>query len=356
MLFRRHGGIGVVIPPGEGGAEKSRLSDREINVRLTRGPKADPRTPVARTTIGNGRQRLGHRLAQQRHGVDLNRRQQSLTIGVVPVGRRVADTCRPLNVTQNHRVGSADPSQFHCLLQQRLPQVAMVVRRCSHVDESYILTVRAPDHARKRGTRAGSGPYPRHMTATFKNRTLEQRRQAVANLYDFVVRGGMADTTRTPSEVIDEGHKSTLHRYVPTTGSAKAIRFCSCRPGFPVGMLRLAAGCSLAEHFVSAGRPTCLVDYGEMRLSDRELGIEFWVSEVAPNAIKKVSQDAGGAPVHLVGWCLGGVISILTAAAYPDLPIKSVAMVASPFDVSKNPMVAPVRAAGNTGGRIFGTF
>ncbi len=94
-----------------------------------------------------------------------------------------------------------------------------------------------------------------------------------------------------------------------------------------------------------------------MGLSDRELGIEFFVSEVVPNAIRKVSQDAGGAPVHLVGWCLGGVIAILTAAAYPDLPIKSVAMVASPFDLSKNPMVAPVRAAGkHTGGHIFGTF
>ncbi|MCB0930654.1 MAG: alpha/beta fold hydrolase [Mycobacterium sp.] len=196
------------------------------------------------------------------------------------------------------------------------------------------------------------------MTATFKNRTLEQRRQAVANLYDFVVRGGMADTTRTPSEVIDEGHKSTLHRYVPTTGSAKGDPVLFVPPlGSRSACFDLRRGCSLAEHFVSAGRPTYLVDYGEMRLSDRELGIEFWVSEVAPNAIKKVSQDAGGAPVHLVGWCLGGVISILTAAAYPDLPIKSVAMVASPFDVSKNPMVAPVRAAGkHTGGRIFGTF
>ena len=52
----------------------------------------------------------------------------------------------------------------------------------------------------------------------------------------------------------------------------------------------------------------------------------------------KVSEDSGGHEVHLVGWCLGGLLSILTAAAFPELPIKSVAMVASPFDTSKSPM------------------
>ena len=46
------------------------------------------------------------------------------------------------------------------------------------------------------------------MSSTFdKNRTLEQRHQAVANVFDFLVKGGVADTTRMPSEVIDEGHK-----------------------------------------------------------------------------------------------------------------------------------------------------
>jgi hypothetical protein len=57
-------------------------------------------------------------------------------------------------------------------------------------------------------------PYPRYTSSTFdKNRTLEQRRQAVANVFDFLVKGGVADTTRMPSEVIDEGHKCTLRRY-----------------------------------------------------------------------------------------------------------------------------------------------
>ncbi len=197
------------------------------------------------------------------------------------------------------------------------------------------------------------------MSSIFdRNRTPEQRRQAVSNLFDFLVKGGIADTTRMPSEVIDESHKSTLHRYLPIDGVPLHGDPVLLVP--PLGSqaicFDLRRGCSLTEHLLSEGRPTYLVDYGEIGLKDRDLGLEFWVSEVVPNAIRKVSADAGGKPVHLIGWCLGGLIAILTTAAYPDLPIKSVAMVASPFDLSKHRMVAPIRTAGKyTGGRIIGT-
>ncbi len=198
----------------------------------------------------------------------------------------------------------------------------------------------------------------RPVGATFnKNRTIEQRRQAVSNLFDFLVKGGVADTTRMASEVLDVGHKSTIHRYLPANRPLSGDPVLLVPPlGSQSACFDLRRGCSLTEHLLNSGRPTYLVDYGEMGLSDRDLGIEFWVSDVVPNAIKKVSQDAGGAPVHLVGWCLGGLIALLTTAAYQELPIKSVAMVASPFDLSKHRMAAPLRNAGKyTGGRIIGT-
>ena len=188
------------------------------------------------------------------------------------------------------------------------------------------------------------------------NRTPEQRRQAVANLYDFVVKGGIADTTRMPSEVIAQGHKSTLHRYLPVEAPLRGDPVLLIPPlGSQSTCFDLRRGCSLTEHLLTRGRRTYLVDYGEMGLSDRDLGIEFWVNEVVPNAIRKVSQDTGGAPVNLLGWCLGGLIAILTTAAHPELPVKSVAMVASPFDLSKHRTIAPLRTAGKyTGGRILG--
>jgi polyhydroxyalkanoate synthase subunit PhaC len=208
------------------------------------------------------------------------------------------------------------------------------------------------------------------VTSIFdRQRTLEQRRQAVSNLFDFLIKGGVADTRRMPSEVIDTGRTRTLHRYTPArdvsgkTPSDQGINTAHDAPvllvpplGSQAACFDLRRGCSLAEHLVTTGRPTYLIDYGSIGLSDKNLGLEHWVNEVVPESVKKVSEDSGGREVHLVGWCMGGLLSILTAAAYPELPIKSVVMVASPFDNSKDPMAARIRAVGKvTGGRIVGT-
>jgi polyhydroxyalkanoate synthase subunit PhaC len=47
--------------------------------------------------------------------------------------------------------------------------------------------------------------------------------------------------------------------------------------------------------------------------------------------------------VRVVGWCLGGILSLLAHAYDRDLPIEAVALVASPWDFSKVPLVAPLR-------------
>jgi len=202
------------------------------------------------------------------------------------------------------------------------------------------------------------------LTSLFdRKRTLEQRRQAVSNLFDFLVKDGLADTTRMPSEVIDTGRTRTVYRYAPADGTDRGSTAAPDEPvllvpplGAQAACFDMRRGCSLAEHLVTAGRPTYLVDYGDIAFSDKDLGLEHWVTEVIPESVTKVSEDSGGHGVHLVGWCLGGLLSILTAAAFPDLPIKSVTMVASPFDNTKNPIAAPFHAIGKvTGGRILGT-
>ncbi len=71
--------------------------------------------------------------------------------------------------------------------------------------------------------------------------------------------------------------------------------------------------------------------------------MEHWVEEVVPEAIKAASEHAGGRPVHVIGWSLGGIFSALVAAAHPALPIASLTIVGSPFDVSHVPLVAPLR-------------
>ena len=184
------------------------------------------------------------------------------------------------------------------------------------------------------------------------------RRDGVVNLWDFLVKGGIADTTRTPSEIIDTGRTRELHRYTKEKGvRAKGLPLLFVPPlGSQASCFDLRRGLSLAEDFVHRGRPTYLVDYGPLKGEDRKVGIEHFVNDVLPPAIRKVSEDAGGRPVHLLGWSLGGILALTTAATHGELPIQTVTMVGSPFDSAKNPMLNTVRGIGAiTGGRIIGT-
>jgi polyhydroxyalkanoate synthase len=177
--------------------------------------------------------------------------------------------------------------------------------------------------------------------------------RSAANVWDMTVGPGLADRTPTRSHVIDEGPQRIVRRFRPTRRARWHAPVLLVPPlAAPASCFDLWRGCSLAGHLVAAGYPTYLVDYGSIAFSDRQLGLEHWVDDVIPSAVEVVSDDAGELPVHLVGWCLGGIMSTL-AAAGNDLPVRSIAMVASPFDFGKVRTMAPIRRLAElTGGRL----
>src|SRR6476469_845228 len=154
---------------------------------------------------------------------------------------------------------------------------------------------------------------------------------AAANVFDAVMRGGLADLRPTPRRIIDEAPKRTVYRYLAGEERRQDAPPVLLVPPLaaPSQAFDLRRGCSLAEHLLALGHPTYLVEYGDIGYSDRELGLEHWVHDVIPKAVRAVSEDAGGLPVQLVGWCLGGIMSLLAVAGDEDLPVNSVAMVAS---------------------------
>ncbi|HEX8207428.1 MAG TPA: alpha/beta hydrolase [Solirubrobacteraceae bacterium] len=172
---------------------------------------------------------------------------------------------------------------------------------------------------------------------------------AAANLFDKLFRGGIAVLRPTPAKIIHEQAKCTVFRYLRTTDAPdRALPVLLVPPlAAPAHCFDLRRGHSLAEHLLGLGHPTYLVDYGPISYSDRELGLEHWVEEVIPNAIRRVSDDTGGAPVQVVGWCLGGIMALLSAAGEEELPVNSMALVASPFDFTRVRLMAPIRPIAN---------
>ncbi len=175
---------------------------------------------------------------------------------------------------------------------------------------------------------------------------------AASNVAHMLAYGGLADLRTMPRTLIDDGNLREVYHYRPAahaveTGDPVLLVTPLAAPALCFDLRR---GCSLVEHLVSGGRPTYLVEYGQVSFKDRSLGMEHWIDEVVPAAIREVSAHAGGRPVHVVGWSVGGIFALLAAADQPDLPIASVSLVGSPFDTSKVPIIAPVRPLLNLGG------
>ncbi|HET7432092.1 MAG TPA: alpha/beta fold hydrolase [Nocardioides sp.] len=168
---------------------------------------------------------------------------------------------------------------------------------------------------------------------------------AAGNVAHRVVYGGLADLRPMPRTLIDDGTLREVYHYRPSRqvrdqGDPVLLVTPLAAPAICYDLRR---GCSVVEHFVTTGRPTYLVEYGAVSFRDRNLGMEHWIEEVVPAAVRAASAHAGGRPVHLVGWSLGGTFALLAAAGDPTLPIASISVVGSPFDVRQVPLVAPLR-------------
>jgi len=181
---------------------------------------------------------------------------------------------------------------------------------------------------------------------------------AAGNIAHKLLYGGIADLRPMPRTLIDEGVLREVYHYRPladTTPEGDPVLLVMPLAA-PAMCYDLRRGCSLVEHLVTQGRPTYLVEYGEISFANRNLGMEHWVEVVLPAAIEAVSRHAGDRPVHVVAWSLGGIFALLTAAAFADLPIATLTVFGSPIDVSQVPLIAPLRPLVDvTNGRILGT-
>ena len=156
--------------------------------------------------------------------------------------------------------------------------------------------------------------------------------------------------------VYDEPHRQLRH-YLHTSPATEP------RPVLLVPPLAVSARCydlrhgqSLAAHLMHSGRDTYVIDYGEITFADRHMGLEQWIDDILPTAVRALSERHGGAQVDVVGWSLGGTMSVLTAAAHPRLPIASLTAYGTPVDYRLIPAVQPLRALDNLlGGRAVTT-
>lgn len=103
-------------------------------------------------------------------------------------------------------------------------------------------------------------------------------------------------------------------------------------------VLDLQPGNSLVEELIAGGGQVFLLDWGSADARDAANTLETYVDDLMPDALRVV-HELTQQRVHLVGYCLGGILTLLYSARHPDAPVDTITTLATPIDFSDLGMV-----------------
>jgi polyhydroxyalkanoate synthase len=86
------------------------------------------------------------------------------------------------------------------------------------------------------------------------------------------------------------------------------------------------------RYLVGEGFDVFLLDWMPPDPADAENTLETYVDDYIPDAISALLQDAGVGEVTLIGYCFGGILTLLATAGRPELPVRNMMVMATPCD------------------------
>ncbi len=100
-------------------------------------------------------------------------------------------------------------------------------------------------------------------------------------------------------------------------------------------ILDLSPGNSFIERLLAEGFDIYLLDWGVPDERDAANQLEDYVDDYLPAGIRQVCRRSGADRVNLLGYCFGGVLTLLHAAHHPASPLRSLTVMATPVDFQK---------------------
>ena len=135
----------------------------------------------------------------------------------------------------------------------------------------------------------------------------------------------------TPAEVVHAENKWRLLRYAPRAAGLAFDTPILLVPSLINRhyVLDLMPGKSLAEWLVARGHEVYCIDWGRPGPEDRYLDFDTITDGYLGRAVRHAAKAAPSGKVHLLGYCLGGTLTAIHAAARPER-VASLTVLAAP--------------------------
>ena len=102
---------------------------------------------------------------------------------------------------------------------------------------------------------------------------------------------------------------------------------------------------SLVRRFLDAGHDVYLLDWGVPDAVESQNTLETYCDEYLPRAVRAAIEESGAEDINLFGYCLGAVMTMLSVAGHPAMPVRSIVLLATPVDMGElGPLTSMLRA------------
>ena len=159
------------------------------------------------------------------------------------------------------------------------------------------------------------------------------------------------DLASTPREAVWSRDQVVLYRYQGGSRTRRTpillVMSLVTRPY----VFDLRPGNSLVEDFLAAGHDVFLLDWGSPTAADAANTLATYCDEYLPRAAEAACAVSGAERVNILGYCLGGTLSLLAVAGNPALPVRNLVVLATPLDLAELRPAAGPPGRGKAGAR-----
>jgi polyhydroxyalkanoate synthase len=145
-----------------------------------------------------------------------------------------------------------------------------------------------------------------------------------------------ASIAATPKDIVWTHRKTTLWRY----------RSTNRRHAIPVMLVfalinrphvfDLRPGNSFTEFMLNEGFDVYLLDWGVPDDEDSDTGLDYYVCDALPWAMREVRRTSGSEEISLLGWCIGGTLCALHAATAEESSARNLVLLTTPIDTTES--------------------
>jgi polyhydroxyalkanoate synthase len=137
----------------------------------------------------------------------------------------------------------------------------------------------------------------------------------------------------TAKETIHASGTLKLHHYVPLASSVYRVPvlIVTSLVNQPY-ILDLVPGQSMVEYLLREGFDVYLIEWGRPRQEHKNLTLEDHVLRLLPECVDAVLRDSREKELSIIGYCVGGLLSVLYAALQAKAPLKNLVCMAAPVN------------------------